>query len=141
LAAELVQRRVDVLVAMGGTPVALAAKRATTRIPIVMTNVADPVETGLVANLARPSGNITGLATLSPELSGKRLALLKEGVPGLSRVVVLWNPTNPSAALQRKETEVPPGPWGFEFRSWKRVAPTPSKTPSGRPAMPALFYR
>ena len=116
LAAELVQRRVDVLVAMGGTPVALAAKRATTRIPIVMTNVADPVETGLVANLARPSGNITGLATLSPELSGKRLELLKEGVPGLSRVVVLWNPTNPSAALQRKETEAAAGALGLRVQ-------------------------
>jgi len=88
-----------------GTPVALAAKRATTRIPIVMTNVGDPVETGLVANLARPGGNITGLTTLSPELSGKRLELLKEVVPGLSRVAVLWNPANPSAALQRRETE------------------------------------
>jgi len=105
LAAELVQRQVDVLVAMGGTPVALAAKRATTRIPIVMTNVGDPVETGLVANLARAGGNITGLTTLSPELSGKRLELLKEVVPGLSRVAVLWNPANPSAALQRRETE------------------------------------
>jgi putative ABC transport system substrate-binding protein len=105
LAAELVGLPVDVLVAAGGTPVALAAQRATTTIPIVMTNVGDPVQTGLVASLARPGGNITGLSSMSPDITGKRLELLKEVVPALSRVAVLWNPANPSATLQLQELQ------------------------------------
>jgi putative ABC transport system substrate-binding protein len=105
LAADLVRLPVDVLVAAGGTPVALAAKHATTTIPIVMTNVGDPVEAGLVASLARPGGNITGLSSMSPDITGKRLELLKEVVPALSRVAVLWNPANPSAALQLQELQ------------------------------------
>jgi len=105
LAADLVRHPVDVLVAAGGTPVALAAKRATTTIPIVMTNVGDPVEAGLVASLARPGGNLTGLSSMSPDITGKRLELLKEVVPALSRVAVLWNPANPSAALQLQELQ------------------------------------
>jgi putative tryptophan/tyrosine transport system substrate-binding protein len=109
LAAELVRLPVDVLVAAGGTPVALAAKRATTTIPIGMTNVGDPVETGLLPSLARPEGNITGLSRRSPDLSGKRLELLKEVVPELSHVAVLWNPANPSAALQFQELQAAAG--------------------------------
>jgi ABC-type uncharacterized transport system substrate-binding protein len=105
LAAELARLPVDVLVAAGGTPVALAAQRATTTIPIVMTNVGDPVETGLVASLARPGGNITGLSSMSPDITGKRLELLKAVVPALSRVAVLWQPANPSAALQFQELQ------------------------------------
>jgi putative ABC transport system substrate-binding protein len=105
LAAELARLPVDVLVAAGGTPVALAAQRATTTIPIVMTNVGDPVETGLVASLARPGGNITGLSSMSPDITGKRLELLKTVVPALSRVAVLWQPANPSAALQFQELQ------------------------------------
>jgi putative ABC transport system substrate-binding protein len=105
LAAELVGLSVDILVAAGGTPVALAAQQATTTIPIVMTNVGAPVETGLVASLARPGGNITGLSSMSPEITGKRLELLKEVVPALARVAVLWNPANPSAALQFQELQ------------------------------------
>ena len=104
LAAELVRLPVDVLVATGGTPVALAAQRATTTIPIVMTNVGDPVETGLVASLARPGGNI-GLSSMSPDITGKRLELLKAVVPTLSHVAVLWQPANPSAALQLQELQ------------------------------------
>jgi putative ABC transport system substrate-binding protein len=105
LAAELVRLPVGVLVAAGVTPVALAAQRATTTIPIVMTNVGDPVATGLVASLARPGGNITGLSSMSPEITGKRLELLKEVVPALSRMAVLWNPANPSVTLQFQELQ------------------------------------
>ena len=90
LAAELVQLKVDVIVALG-TPAAMAAKRATSTIPIVILAVPDPVSTGLVASLARPEGNITGLSNLGVDLSGKRLELLKEAVPGLSRVALVWN--------------------------------------------------
>jgi putative ABC transport system substrate-binding protein len=93
MAAELVKREVDVIVA-DGTPAALAAKRATSSIPIVMTIVADPVATGLVTSLARPDGNVTGLSLVSSELWVKRLQLLKESIPGLTRVAVLGNPKN-----------------------------------------------
>jgi putative tryptophan/tyrosine transport system substrate-binding protein len=106
LAAELVRLKVDVIVAIGGTPVSLAAKRATDTIPIVMAVGADPVGTGLVASLAQPGGNITGLTLFAPGLEGKRLELLKEAVPGMSRVAVVSNPVNPAAARMVRETEV-----------------------------------
>jgi putative ABC transport system substrate-binding protein len=93
LAAELIGLRVDVLVT-SITQAALAAKKATTTIPIVMVNVDDPVESGLVASLSRPGGNVTGLFRMSPELVGKSLAILKEAVPGASRIAVLANPGN-----------------------------------------------
>src|SRR6266702_4779750 len=89
-AAELVRLRVDCIL-VTTTPAALAAKHATQTIPIVMTAAIDPVGAGLVASLARPGGNLTGLSSLGPELSGKRLELLQEVVPGLTRVAVLWN--------------------------------------------------
>ena len=92
-AAELVRLKVDVIVT-GGTPAAIAAKNATRTIPIVMGSSGDPVGTGLIASLARPGGNVTGLSALNLELEGKRLELLKEVVPKLSRVAVLWNPGN-----------------------------------------------
>ena len=104
LAAELVRLQVDVIVS-GGTLGPLAAKRATSTIPIVLTSAGDPVGTGLVANLAKPGGNVTGLSNLGPELSRKRLQLLKEIVPGLFRVAVLWNAANVVAALAMRETE------------------------------------
>jgi len=88
LAAELVQLRVDCIL-VTTTPAALAAKHATQTIPIVILTAIDPVDAGLVASLARPGGNLTGLSVLAPELSGKRLELLKEVVPGLTRVAVL----------------------------------------------------
>jgi len=88
---ELVQLNVDVIVA-SNTPAALAAKQATTIIPIVVPVMGDPVRDGLVASLARPGGNITGLTFLGPELLPKRLALLKEAVPKASRVAALWHP-------------------------------------------------
>ena len=91
LAAELVRLKVDCIIAVGGQPTA-AAQQATKTIPIVMAVSGDPVASGFVASLARPGGNITGLSIISPELSGKRLELLKEVVPGLSRVGVLRAP-------------------------------------------------
>jgi len=90
LAAELVQLQVDVIVAFSSVA-AQAAKNTTTTIPIVMVSSGDPVATGLVASLARPGGNLTGLTGLATELSGKRLELLREAIPSLSRVAVLWN--------------------------------------------------
>src|SRR5713226_807804 len=91
LAAELVALKVDVIVAPN-TPAALAAKQATRTLPIVFTTAADPVQSGLVTNLARPGGNVTGLSILAPELIGKRLEQLTQAVPGVNRVAALWQP-------------------------------------------------
>src|SRR5207244_10733953 len=104
LAAELVRLDVDVIVTGGSTSTG-AAKQVTTTIPIVMAQVNDPVGAGLVASLARPGGNLTGLSTLAPELSGKRLESLKEVVPGMTRVTVLWNAANPANAAAWHETQ------------------------------------
>ena len=104
LAAELVRLKVDIIVVAGGDPVIRAAKNATKTIPIVMMGAgADPVEAGLVESLARPGGNVTGLTILSRELGGKRLELLKEAVPKLARVAVLYDPANPASVLEVKE--------------------------------------
>ena len=102
-AADLVRLKVDVIVA-DSTPAALAAKKATKTIPIVAI-ADDPVGAGLVASLARPGGNITGLASLTPELTAKRLELLKEAAPKLSRVAVLWESADLGAALNLKEAQ------------------------------------
>ena len=104
LAAELVRLKVDIIVS-GGPPVTRPAKEATGTIPIVMGFDYDPVGNGLIASLARPGGNITGLSTLAPEISGKQLELLKEIVPRLSRVAVLGTSTQPGHAQVLKETE------------------------------------
>lgn len=96
LASELAQLKVDVIVA-GGTSGAAAAKNATREIPIVMAGVAEPVEAGLVASLARPEGNLTGFSTGAPQSTSKRLQVLREAVPGIKRAAVVWNSTNPSA--------------------------------------------
>ena len=103
LAAELARLPVDVIVT-DGTPSALAAKQATATIPIVMAVIVDPVGTGLVSSYARPGGNITGFTILAPELGTKRLEILKETVPGLNRVGLLWNAINPLNATP----QVPP---------------------------------
>jgi putative ABC transport system substrate-binding protein len=92
LAAEVVALKVDVILAAGGTLTALAAKQATTTIPIVFAGIGDPVGSGLVTSLARPGGNVTGLSNLGPELIGKRLELLKQSIPGVDRVAVLRQP-------------------------------------------------
>src|SRR6266576_2438297 len=97
LAAELVRLKVDIIVTAGPLPTR-AAKEATSTIPIVMAQDPDPVGNGFVASLARPGGNITGLSTLAPEISGKQLELLKEIVPKLSRVAIIGNSTNPGDA-------------------------------------------
>ncbi len=94
LVADLVQRKVDVIV-VTTTVAALVVKRATSTIPIVMATVADPVGSGLVTSLAHPGGNVTGLSMMIPDLSAKRLQLLKEAVPHATRVAVLWNPATP----------------------------------------------
>jgi putative tryptophan/tyrosine transport system substrate-binding protein len=96
LAAELVRLNVDLIVAFGGLA-PLAAKQATSTIPIVMASPADPIGSGLVASLARPGGNVTGVSLMAPDLGAKRLQMLKEVSPGISRVAVLWNAGNPSA--------------------------------------------
>jgi putative ABC transport system substrate-binding protein len=104
LAAELVRLKVDIIVVAGGVPTVRAAKNATKTIPIVMTGAGfDPVEAGLVESLARPGGNVTGITNLSRELGGKRLELLKEAVPKLARVAVLYDPANPGSVLEVKE--------------------------------------
>jgi putative ABC transport system substrate-binding protein len=108
LAAELVRLKVDVMV-LAGSAAIRPAKEATNTIPIVMANDADPVGSGVIASLARPGGNITGLSNLAPEISGKRLELLKEIVPTLSRVAVFGNSTNPGTAQALKEMEVAAG--------------------------------
>lgn len=95
LATELVNAKVDIIVTTG-TPSAFAAKRATTTIPIVMASAGDPVRSGLIASLARPGANLTGVTVLGPELEGKRLGYLKQAIPGISRVAVIWNPANPA---------------------------------------------
>ncbi len=114
-AAELVRLKVDVIVT-GGPATTPAAKEATVTIPIVMAQDPDPVANGFVASLARPGGNITGLATLAPELSGKQLELLKEIVPKLSRVAVLWTSTQPGSAQSLRETELAAGALGVQLQ-------------------------
>jgi len=102
VAEELVRARVDVIV-VGSTLNALAAKQVTTTVPIVMTVPADPVATGLVASLARPGGNVTGLSFVGTELAGKQVQLLQEAIPGLAQIAVIANPTNASHPLRAKE--------------------------------------
>ena len=108
LAAELLRLKVDIIVTTGPS-LTRAAKEGTSTIPIVMTNEVDPIGTGFVASLARPGGNITGLSTLAPELSGKRLEILKEIVPKLSRVAILGTSTDPGYAQTLKEIELAAG--------------------------------
>jgi len=115
LAAELVRLKVDVIVAAGGTPVILAAKNATSTIPIIFPTVSDPVALGFVAGLARPGGNITGLTIRTPEFSGKRLELLKEVVPQATRVAVLGQDANAAHALDLKEMQAAASALGLQL--------------------------
>jgi putative ABC transport system substrate-binding protein len=124
LVAELVQLKVDVLVL--GTSIGVqAAKQATKTIPIVMVTTTNPVAIGLVDSLARPGGNITGLATLIRDLSGKRLELLKEAAPGISRVGILWDAASKSAALGFKEYEEAARALKTQLQSLEVRAPNP----------------
>ena len=115
LAAELVRLKVNVIVAVLNPPIQ-AVKQATTTIPVVMVNSFDPVGAGLVASLARPGGNITGLSNLAHELSGKLLELLKGAVPGVSRVAFLGNPAVPHSTLAFRETQVAARVLGVELQ-------------------------
>jgi putative tryptophan/tyrosine transport system substrate-binding protein len=115
LAADLVRLNVDIIV-VGGGSATLAAKKATRTVPIVMASAGDPVGTGIVASLARPGGNITGLTLISPDLSGKSLELLKETIPGLNRVALLTHPSDTSTALMLKETETAAQSLGLQLQ-------------------------
>jgi putative ABC transport system substrate-binding protein len=123
LAAELVGLKVDVIVTGGGTPAALAAKAATTTVPIVLSNSQSPVDDGLVESLARPGGNITGLAVFGAELSAKRLQLAKEVLPELKRIGIMWNANNPGNSAQNRFTETAARNLGLELDKFPLVYP------------------
>src|SRR5215831_7404890 len=127
LAAELVRLKVDVIVTSGPIPTR-AAKEATSTIPIVMGFDSDPVGNGFVTSLARPGGNITGLSTLGPEISGKQLELLKEIVPKLSRVAVLGTSTRPGNAQLLKEVELAAGALGVKLQYLDVLSPEDIET-------------
>jgi ABC-type uncharacterized transport system substrate-binding protein len=150
LAADLVRLKVDLIV-VAATPPAVAAKKATTTIPIVMMNVGDPVGAGLVTSLARPGGNVTGLSSLNPALNTKRLEILKDAVPKLSRVGLLWPPSGSGALgadlqlkdlgpaavalkLKLEEIETQPDPKGLEsaFQTAKQKQVGAIMTPASR---------
>ena len=142
LAAELVRLKVDIIIT-GGAPATVAAKEATSTIPIVMTQVGDPVGTGFVASLARPGGNITGLSTLGPELSGKRLELLKEIVPKLSRVAVFGTSTQPGNAQVLKEIELAAKALGVKLQYIDVLSPRilrPHSEPRPRSGLRQFFF-
>jgi putative tryptophan/tyrosine transport system substrate-binding protein len=127
IAAEFVRLKVD-LIFTSGTPAALAAKTATSAIPVVFAGVADPVGTGLVASLAHPSGNVTGFSIQAPDLAGKRLELLRELLPGLRRLAMLGNVGSPAAVLEMAEARTAADALGieastFEIRRAEDVAP------------------
>jgi putative tryptophan/tyrosine transport system substrate-binding protein len=119
LAAELVRRQVALIVATGGAQAALAAKAATTTIPVIFNVADDPVTSGLVASLARPGGNLTGVSTLIAELTAKRLEFLQELVPGATRMAVLTNPNDPTADVTLRELDAAIGPRGLQARILK----------------------
>jgi len=119
LAAELVRLKVDIIVVAGGDPAVQAARNATKTIPIVIAGGgADPVEAGVVESLARPGGNVTGITNLTRELSGKRLELLKEAVPKVARVAILYDPARPSA-IELKEVQRAARALGLTIQPWE----------------------
>src|SRR5262245_18066389 len=121
LAAELVCLKVDIIVVAGGTLPLMVVMSATKTIPIIMTDGGiDPVEAGLIESLARPGGNVTGITNLTRKLGGKRLELLKEAVPKLARVAVLYDPTVPASVMEVKEVlPVAAGALRLTIRSWE----------------------
>jgi putative ABC transport system substrate-binding protein len=120
LAAELVRLKVDIIVAAGTDRVVRAAMNATKTIPIVMSGAPlDPVEAGIVDSLARPGGNVTGVTIIATELSGKRLELLKEAVPKVARVAVLYDPANPASVIELKEVQTAARALKLTVRSWE----------------------
>jgi putative ABC transport system substrate-binding protein len=114
LIAELLAAKVDVLVT-AGTPAAVAVKKATATVPLVMVAVGDPVETGLVPSLARPGGNLTGLSSIAPDLEGKRLELLREFAPALALVGVFFNPANPFHTVSMRQARKAAGALGIRL--------------------------
>jgi putative ABC transport system substrate-binding protein len=122
LAADLVRLKVDVIVAVGGRATQ-DAQQATRTIPIVMSVVIDPVGSGLVSSLARPGGNVTGLTIMASDLVGKQLELLKEVVPKVSRVALLWNPANPGSAPQLREAEAAARALGVRLQTLEARGP------------------
>src|SRR5262245_53156444 len=132
---EFIRLKVDAMV-MSGTPVVIAAKQATAIIPIVFVNITDPVGSGLVASLARPEGNVTGLSTQSPEIAGKRLSLLHEIVPNLRRVAFMGNIDNPFVRRESHEVQAAAGTLGLEVVTSKIQQPQDIA-----PAFDALKHR
>ncbi len=122
LAADLVRLKVDVIVAVGGRATQ-DAQQATRTIPIVMSVVIDPLGSGLVASLARPGGNVTGLTIMASDLVGKQFEVLKEVVPKVSRVALLWNPANPGSAPQLREAEVAARALGVRLQTLEARVP------------------
>ena len=123
-AAELVALQPDIIVSGLGEPAILALRKATTQIPIVMLVAADPVGTGLVADLARPGGNVTGMSLLAPELGGKRVAILKEAVATATRVAVLWNAAYPGKAAEFRDSQTTAVALKITLRSVEVRGPT-----------------
>src|SRR6266852_3566402 len=123
LAADLVRLNVDVIVTYG-TPASQAAKKATGTIPIVMAAIIDPVASGLVTSIARPGGNLTGQSMMSPDLVAKQLEILKEAVPKVSRVAVLWNPANAGNAPQVRHAQDAAGALGVRLQSLGAKGPS-----------------
>ena len=117
------QQPVDVIVTEGNAA-ALAAKRATQSIPIVMAAAGDPVKAGIVSSLAQPGGNITGTTLIHPELSGKRIQLLMEAAPGIKRVAVIWNPNSPASADILRETEGAARAMGLQVHPFEAGSPS-----------------
>jgi putative ABC transport system substrate-binding protein len=121
LAQELIRLPVDVLVTLV-TPASIVAKESTKKVPIVMVGVSDPVASKLVTSLSRPGGNVTGTSSMVSETAGKWLELLREAVPGVRRVAVLWNPTNRVFQLQLiRDWRLRPAYPAFNFKQWKRA--------------------
>src|SRR5262245_3601332 len=116
LAEELVRLKVDVIVTAAGDAAPKAARRATSTIPIVMAAAGDPIAVGLAASLARPGGNVTGVSAMGPELAPKRLELLKEVAPRVSRLAVLWDSTSSSSALELRATQAGANALGFTVK-------------------------
>lgn len=116
LAEELVRLKVDVIVTAAGDAAPKAARRATSTIPIVMAAAGDPVAVGLAASLARPGGNVTGVSSMAPELAAKRLELLKEVAPRVSRLAVLWDSTSAFSALELRATQAGANALGFTLK-------------------------
>jgi putative ABC transport system substrate-binding protein len=122
VAAELVRANVDIIVAWS-TPALIAARRATSTIPIVMVSVSDPVGTGFVASLARPGGNVTGVTPINPDLSAKLVELLREIVPAMKQVGVVFNPDNPGSAVQLPGAEQAARALGLQFEAVEARVP------------------